>query len=74
MWKGPAPTFHGLPYSYAHRRRGRRRHFAKAFISTSTNTVCGSLRMDLQQQAQIALLTDTCCPMNYHFSQKCFQI
>jgi hypothetical protein len=34
MWKGPAPTFHGLPYSYAHRGRGRRHHFVEAFIST----------------------------------------
>jgi hypothetical protein len=28
MWQGPAPTFHGLPYSYAHWRRGRQHHFA----------------------------------------------
>jgi hypothetical protein len=35
MWQGPAPTFHGLPYSYAHWRRGRRHHFAEVFISTS---------------------------------------
>jgi hypothetical protein len=35
MWKGPAPTFHGLPYSYTHRRSGRRHHFAEVFISTS---------------------------------------
>lgn len=35
MWKGPSPSFHGLPYSYAHRRRGRRHHFAEVFISTS---------------------------------------
>jgi hypothetical protein len=35
MWQGPAPAFHGLPYSYAHRRRGRRHHFAEVFISTS---------------------------------------
>jgi hypothetical protein len=35
MWKGAAPTFHGLPYSYAHQRRGRRHHFAEVFISTS---------------------------------------
>ncbi len=35
MWKGPAPAFHCLPYSYAHWRRGRRHHFAEVFISTS---------------------------------------
>jgi hypothetical protein len=35
MWQGPAPAFHGLPYSYAHQRRGRRHHFAEVFISTS---------------------------------------
>jgi hypothetical protein len=35
MWKGPAPAFHGLPYSYTHWRRGRRHHFAEVFISTS---------------------------------------
>jgi hypothetical protein len=29
MWQGPAPAFDGLPYSYAHRRRGRRHHFAE---------------------------------------------
>jgi hypothetical protein len=35
MWQGPAPAFHGLPYSYAHQRRGRQHHFAEVFISTS---------------------------------------
>jgi hypothetical protein len=35
MGQGPAPAFHGLPYSYTHPRRGRRHHFAEVFISTS---------------------------------------
>jgi hypothetical protein len=35
MWKGPAPAFHGLPYSYTHCRRGRRHHFVEVFLSTS---------------------------------------
>jgi hypothetical protein len=35
VWQGPAPAFHGLPYSYAKKRRGRRHHFAEVFISTS---------------------------------------
>jgi hypothetical protein len=35
VWQGPAPTFHGLPYSYTHWRRGRWHHFAEVFISTS---------------------------------------
>jgi hypothetical protein len=35
VWMGPTPAFHGLPYSYAHQRRGRRHHFAEVFISTS---------------------------------------
>ncbi len=35
MWTGPNPAFHGLPYSYTHRRRERRHHFAEVFISTS---------------------------------------
>ncbi len=35
MWMGPTPAFHGLPYSYAHWRRGRQHHFAEVFISTS---------------------------------------
>jgi hypothetical protein len=35
VWSGPTPAFHGLPYSYAHQRRGRHHHFAEVFISTS---------------------------------------
>jgi hypothetical protein len=35
MWQGPAPAFHGLPYSYADRRRGRWHHFVEVLISTS---------------------------------------
>jgi hypothetical protein len=35
MSMGPTPAFHGLPYSYAHWRRGRQHHFAEVFISTS---------------------------------------
>jgi hypothetical protein len=38
VWTGPMPAFHGLPYSYAHWRRGRRHHFAEVFISTSIVT------------------------------------
>jgi hypothetical protein len=34
-WTGPSPALHGLPYSYAHRRKGRRHHFAEVIISTS---------------------------------------
>jgi hypothetical protein len=34
-WMGPSPVLHGLPYSYAHRRKGRRHHFAEVIISTS---------------------------------------
>jgi hypothetical protein len=29
VWMGPTPALHGLPYSYAHCRRGRRHHFAE---------------------------------------------
>jgi hypothetical protein len=35
VWAGPSPALHGLPYSYAHRRKGRRHHFAEVIISTS---------------------------------------
>jgi hypothetical protein len=35
LWAGPSPAFHGLPYSYAHWRKGSRHHFAEVFVSTS---------------------------------------
>jgi hypothetical protein len=35
VWQGPVPAFHGLPYSYAHKRRWKRHHFAEVFTSTS---------------------------------------
>jgi hypothetical protein len=67
MWQGPAPAFHGLPYSYAHRRRGRWHHFAEVFISTSivarelrynSPKQYGSSRMDVKPQAKIAISAD----------------
>jgi hypothetical protein len=35
VWMGPSPALHGLPYSYAHQRKGRHHHFAEVIISTS---------------------------------------
>jgi len=35
VWRGPTPALHGLPYSYAKKRKGRRHHFAEVYISTS---------------------------------------
>jgi len=35
LWSGPSPALHGLPYSYAHWRKGSRHHFAEVFVSTS---------------------------------------
>jgi hypothetical protein len=35
VWTGPSPALHGLPYSYAHRRKGRHHHLAEVIISTS---------------------------------------
>jgi hypothetical protein len=35
VWTGPSPALHGLPYSYAHQRKGRCHHFAEVIISIS---------------------------------------
>jgi len=35
VYRGPTPAMHGLPYSYAKKRKGRRHHFAEVYISTS---------------------------------------
>jgi hypothetical protein len=35
LWAGPLPALFGLPYSYAHRRKGSRHYFAEVFVSTS---------------------------------------
>lgn len=42
MWSGPSPAFNGLPRSYAHRRKGSRRHFAEVLapISIVAHKLC----------------------------------